>query len=150
MQIKLMLLLLLLTTGLVTNFSGCITKDSFPSIPPYFLLTAIILSRYYKFPHYMRLRQFTSFNPLLIPWNQITLPSHLPLLQFPYPFCQLVNRLSVLVKGEKKPRDFFRPHFPQSESLFTGYPFVACYAGQTNCRFPCSSVSKRGCSLVSK
>ena len=34
MQIKLMLLLLLLTTGLVTNFSGCITKDSFPSIPP--------------------------------------------------------------------------------------------------------------------
>ena len=38
MQIKLMLLLLLLTTGLVTNFSGCITKDSFPSIPPYFLL----------------------------------------------------------------------------------------------------------------
>ena len=38
MQIKLMLLLLLLTTGLVTNFSGCITKDSFPSIPPNFLL----------------------------------------------------------------------------------------------------------------
>ena len=38
MQIKLMLLLLLLTTGLVTNFSGCITKDSFPSSPPYFLL----------------------------------------------------------------------------------------------------------------
>ena len=38
MQIKLMLLLLLLTTGLVTNFSGCITKDSFPSTPPNFLL----------------------------------------------------------------------------------------------------------------
>ena len=36
MQIKLMLLLL--TTGLVTNFSGCITKDSFPSTPPNFLL----------------------------------------------------------------------------------------------------------------
>ena len=33
-----MLLLLLLTTGLVTNFSGCITKDSFPSTPPNFLL----------------------------------------------------------------------------------------------------------------
>ena len=29
MQIKLMLLLLLLTTGLVTNFSGCITKNKF-------------------------------------------------------------------------------------------------------------------------
>ena len=38
MQIKLMLLLLLLTTGLVTNFSGCITKKSFPSTPPNFLL----------------------------------------------------------------------------------------------------------------
>ena len=38
MQIKLMLLLLLLTTGLATNFSGCITKDSFPSTPPNFLL----------------------------------------------------------------------------------------------------------------
>ena len=31
-------MLLLLTTGLVTNFSGCITKDSFPSTPPNFLL----------------------------------------------------------------------------------------------------------------
>ena len=38
MQIKVMLLVLLLTTGLVTNFSGCITKDSFPSTPPNFLL----------------------------------------------------------------------------------------------------------------
>ena len=38
MQIKLMLLLLLLTTGLVTNFSGSITKDNFPSIPTNFLL----------------------------------------------------------------------------------------------------------------
>ena len=98
----------------------------------------------------MRLRQFTSFNPLLIPWNQITLPFPPPLLQIPYPFCQLVNRLSVLVKGEKKPLNFFRSHFLQPESLFTGYPFVACHAGQTNCRFPCSSVSKRGWSLVSK
>ena len=45
------------------------------------------------FPHYMRLRQFTCFNPLLIPRYQITLRS-LPLfLPIPYFFWRLLRRL---------------------------------------------------------
>ena len=64
-----------LTTGLVTNFSGSITKDTFSLNSSLFSTSAIILSRYYRFLHWMRLRQFTSFNPLLITWNQTALPS---------------------------------------------------------------------------
>ena len=37
----------------------------------------------------MRLRQFTSFNPLLIPWNQIALPSLPPCSQSLTPFVSL-------------------------------------------------------------
>ena len=115
MQIKLMLLLLLLTTGLVTNFSGCITKDSFPSTPPNFLLIP------YNFIKVLQISTLHEIEAVYQFWSSINpmesnyppLPS--PLLRIPYPFLLA--------------RDFFRSHFPQTESLFTGYPFVACYAG---------------------
>ena len=64
-------------------------KIVFPQLLPIFYWSAIILSRYYRFPHYMRLRQFTSFNPLLIPWNQIALPSLPPCSQSLTPFVSL-------------------------------------------------------------
>ena len=53
------------TTGLVTNFSCNIAKDSFSSNSSQFSIL----------PHYMRLRQFAGFKLLLIPWYQIPHPS---------------------------------------------------------------------------
>ena len=51
-----------------------------------------------KFLHYMRLSQFTSSNPVLIPWNQITLPFLPPLLPIP---CHLLACEQGLCLGKR-------------------------------------------------
>ena len=92
-------------------------KIVFPQLLPIFYWSAIILWRYYRFPHHLRLRQFTSFNPLLIPWNQVTLPSLLSLLPIPYPFCYPVKRLSVWGKGDKNPVIFSDHTFSKQKAF---------------------------------
>ena len=99
-----------LTTRLVANFSGSITKDIFSLNSSQFSTDPLwFYQGTNKFPHYMRSRQFTSFNPVLIPWNQITLPSLPPLLPIPCPFLLVAFEQAVrLGKRVKKTSWFFQ------------------------------------------
>ena len=63
------------TTGLVTNFSRNISKNSFPSNSSQFSISATILTKVLWLHHYMIMREFASFNLLLIPSYQLTHPS---------------------------------------------------------------------------
>ena len=81
-----------LTTGLVTNLTRNIAKDSFSSNSSQLYISAKILSSWYEFTtrDCSVLRQFAVFNPPLITWYQIThlfLPSFLPI---PYSFRQIL------------------------------------------------------------
>ena len=64
----------------------------------------------------MRSRQFTSFNPVLIPWNQITLPSLPPLLPIPCPFLLAFEQALRLGKGEKNLVIFSDHTFPKQRA----------------------------------
>ena len=81
-----------LTTGLVTNLTRNIAKDSFSLNSSQLYISSKILSRWYEFitRDCSVLRQFAVFNPPLITWYQIThpfLPSFLPI---PYSFRQIL------------------------------------------------------------
>ena len=80
-----------LTTGLVTNLTRNIAKDSFSPNSSQLYISAKVLSRWYEYTtkDCSVLRQFAVFNPPLITWYQITnlfLPSFLPI---PYSFRQI-------------------------------------------------------------
>ena len=101
----------------------------FPQLFPIFYWSAIILSRYYRFPHYMRLRQFTSFNPLLIPWNQITLPSLPPCSQSLAPFVSLwTGSLFGERWKNREERERVKAYFREIKYLFkTFFKFNWCF-----------------------
>ena len=96
-----------LTTGLGQISVAVLRKIVFPQLLPIFYWSAIILSRYYRFPHYMRLRQFTSFN-LTNPMesNYPTLPS--PLAPNPLPLLLACEQALSLGKRVKKTSWFFQ------------------------------------------
>ena len=72
----------------------------------------------------MRSRQFTSFNPVLIPWNQITLPSLPPLLPIPCPFLLVAFEQAVrLGKRVKKTSWFFQITLSPSRKPVHRLPF---------------------------
>ena len=75
-------------------------KIVFPQLLPIFYWFAIFLSRYYRFLHYMRLRQFTSF---IHYWSHgIKLPSHpFPAAPSPLPLLLACERALCLGKGWK-------------------------------------------------
>jgi len=71
-----------------------ITKDSFPSNLSQFSAIRNNFIKVLWFPHYIRLRRFAGFNPLLIPWYQILLPTPLsPFSSHPLPLLTPAGKL---------------------------------------------------------